>query len=112
MFCARRCASTRTCFQQHWGRLSLYFALQVKLSEFMMEYSGEFYSDINFFHRVVQNQLSQKIPQASHVMSTPLSLMESRSELSSDIIFSQGSRCPLHGECGKVWEAKHIMNGM
>ena len=52
-----------------------------------MESRGKFYSDINFFHRVVQNQLSQKIPQASHVMSTPLSLMESRSELSSDINF-------------------------
>ena len=51
----------------------------------MMESKGESYSDINFFHRVVQHQLSQKIPQASHVMSTPLSLMESRSELSSDM---------------------------
>ena len=61
--------------------------LQVKLPQLMMESKGESYSDINFFHRVVQNQRSQKIPQASHVMSIPLSLMESRSELSSDINF-------------------------
>ena len=87
MFGAFRCASTRTCFQQHWGRRSLYFALQVKLSELIMQSNDESYSDINFFHRVVQNQRSQKIPQASHVMSTPLSLVESRSELSSDINF-------------------------
>ena len=52
-----------------------------------MESKDESYSDINFFRRVVQNQRSQKIPQASHVMSTPLSLVESRSELSSDINF-------------------------
>ena len=84
MFCALRCASTRTYFQQHWGRRSLYFALQVKLSEFM-EAGVEFYSDINIVHGVIQNQLSQKNPQVSHVMSTPLSLMDSRSELSSDM---------------------------
>ena len=53
----------------------------------MMQSKGKSYSDINFFHRVVQNQRSQKIPQASHVMSTPFSLVESKSELSSDINF-------------------------
>ena len=90
------------------GRLSLDFALQVKLSEFMMEFSCEFYSNINIFPRVAQNQLSQKIPQASHVMSTPLSLMESSGELYSDInIFHRVVQNQLSQ---KIPQASHVMS--
>ena len=65
----------------------LHVALQGKLFTFMMDSRSEFSSDMNFFHRVVQNQLSRKSSQASHVMSTSASPMESRSELSNNINF-------------------------
>ena len=62
----------------------LYVALQLKLFTFMMDCKSELSSDINFFHTVVQNQLSRKSFQDSHVMSTSASLMESTSEFTND----------------------------